>query len=275
MPYFVMLNYFMDLLYSLVHFSHLGKQRAVVMNVTNVFGYIYTVFDMFLILVSLILTLGTRIEESGVILLLIGRVIHRLLLSIWSMLLYYLFSECQDMGCLLMLLATKAKMHAEKRCPKMEVSSYHLLLLGARLCLCCMFLIWMDEDLNVSRDFKRYLLVFIFLITSYSKVIFNILSLLLFISIGLGFYCKVCSYLTLLVLMYHDIFSNHWSMLFGWNDYFLSMNYFAMFFGKIGAFLMLSELGAGKWSMDSYLGLNDYERDQKGGYKIIKEQATA
>ncbi|XP_017025517.1 uncharacterized protein [Drosophila kikkawai] len=254
MPYFVMLNYFMDLLYSLVHFSHLGKQRAVVMNVTNVFGYIYTVFDMFLILVSLILTLGTRIEESGVILLLIGRVIHRLLLSIWSMLLYYLFSECQDMGCLLMLLATKAKMHAEKGCPKMEVSSYHLLLLGARLCLCCMFLIWMDEDLNV---------------------IFNILSLLLFISIGLGFYCKVCSYLTLLVLMYHDIFSNHWSMLFGWNDYFLSMNYFAMFFGKIGAFLMLSELGAGKWSMDSYLGLNDYERDQKGGYKIIKEQATA
>ncbi|KAH8374237.1 hypothetical protein KR200_005080 [Drosophila serrata] len=254
MPYFVMSNYFMDLLYSFVHFFHLSKERAVIMDVTGVFGHIYTMFDMSLILVSLVLTLGTRIEESGVTLILIGRVIHRLLLSIWSMFMYYLVGECQDMGCLLLLLATKAKMRAQMGCPKMEVSSFHILLLVARIFLCCMFLIWLDEDVN---EF------------------FNFISVLLCILIAMGLYCKVVSYLTIVALMYHDIFSNHWSLLWGWHDYFLSLNYFAVFFGKIGAFMMLSELGGGKWSMDGYLGLNDYNWNQKGSNKIIKEQATA
>ncbi|KAH8249560.1 hypothetical protein KR032_010522 [Drosophila birchii] len=254
MPYFVMSNYFMDLLFSFVHFFHLCNERAVVMDVTNVFGYIYTIFDMSLMVVSLILTLGTSIEETGVTLMLIGRVIHRLLLSMWSLLLYYLVGEFQDMGCLFILVAAKAKLRFKMGCPKMEVSSYHLLLVAARFCLCCMFLIWLDENVNV---------------------LFNIISILLFVSIGLGLYCKVFSYLTIMALIYHDILSTHWSMLFGWNDYFLSMNYFALFFGKLGAFLILSELGGGKWSMDSYLGLNNYNWNHKRSYKIIKDQTSA
>ncbi|KAH8282221.1 hypothetical protein KR054_006274 [Drosophila jambulina] len=251
MPYLVMSYYFMDMLYSFANFFHLCKERAVVMDVTKVFVYIYTMFDIGLILVSLILTLGTRMEETGVMLLLIGRVIHRLLLSLWSMLLYYLFGELQDMGCLLMLLAAKAKVRAKMGCPKMEVKRYQFLLLGARLCLCCMFLIWLDENVNA---------------------LFNVLSVFMFISIGLGFYCKGSSYLTVLALMYHDVFSHHWSLLWGWNDYFISLQYFALFFGKIGAFLMLSELGGGKWSIDGYLGLNDW--NQKGGYKVMKDQSA-
>ncbi|KAH8261798.1 hypothetical protein KR038_005913 [Drosophila bunnanda] len=274
MPYFVMSIYFMDLLYSLVHFFHLSKERAVVMDASKVFGYIYTMFDMILILVSVILTLGTQLEESGLTLLLIGRVIHCLLLSNWSMLMHYIISECQDMGCLLMLLAAKAKVRAMMGCPKMEVRSYHTLLLAARICLCCMFLIWLDEDVNVCRFVKGYFLFHIFLVFYYFKVLFQVLSVLLFISIFTGLYCRFFSYLTILALIYHDILSNHWSMIWGWNDYFLPLNYFALFFGKIAAFLMLSELGGGKWSMDGFWD-NDYNWDRKKSYKIVKEQTTA
>lgn len=153
MPYFVMSFYFVDAFYSTYHFRNVGKERAVVMDVSNAFGCIYTIFDIGTIVVSLILILGTRIEESGVTLLLIGRVVHRLLFSIWSMLFYFLLSDALDLGCLLMLLAAKTKVRLEMGWPKMEVSSYHLLLAGARICLCCMFAIWLDEDMNVSRVF--------------------------------------------------------------------------------------------------------------------------
>lgn len=97
----------------------------------------------------------------------------------------------------------------------------------------------------------------------------------LLIPIFVGFQCKWCSYLTVLALLYHDVFSNHWSMLWGWRDNLLSLQYFAIFFGKIGAFLILSELGGGKWSVDGYMGWNGNTWDQKGSYKILKGQTTA
>ncbi|XP_017110292.1 uncharacterized protein LOC108134484 [Drosophila elegans] len=255
MPYFVMSYYFMEVLYSLVNGNIVGRERAIVMDVNDMFGYIYTFFDVLLTMVAIFVILGTRKESSGVTLLLIGRVIHRLFFSIWTVFFYFLFNDSLDVGCLLMLIAAKIRMRDPKEWPHMEKSNYELLLLGGRICLSSLFIMWLDE--SVETEF------------------FSIVSIVLLIFLSLGFHCKLFAYLTVISLLYHDVFSNHWSMLFGWNDKLLSIQYFSLLLCKIGGFLMLSELGGGKWSIDGFRNSKCEKRDKKGNYRIVKGQAPA
>ncbi|XP_016976255.1 uncharacterized protein LOC108042460 [Drosophila rhopaloa] len=254
MPYCVMSYYFMEVLYSLVNGHLVGRERAIVMDVTDVFGYIYTCFDVLLTIVAIFLILATRKEASGVTLLLIGRVIHRLFFSIWTVFFYFLFNDSLDVGSLLMLMAAKIKLRDEKEWSHTERSKYQLLLLGGRLCLCSLFIMWMDENV---------------------ETMFSIVSMVLLLFISVGFHCKLSAYLTVVALLYHDVFSNHWSMLWGWNDRLLSMQYFSLLFCKIGGVLMLSELGGGKWSIDGFRNRNGEKWDKKGNYRIVKGQAPA
>ncbi|XP_017059207.1 uncharacterized protein LOC108100011 [Drosophila ficusphila] len=254
MPYFVMSYYFMEVLYAAVHTSLVGRERAIVMDVHDAFGYIYTFFDILLTIAAIFINLCTKKEASGVTLLLIGRVIHRLFFSIWTIFFYFLVNDSLDVGSLLMLVAAKSKLRDQKEWPQMEKWKYQLLLLGGRLCLSSLFIMWMDEELESS---------------------FTIVSFVLLFFISLGFQCKLFSYLTVIALLYHDVFSNHWSMLFGWNDTLLSLQYFSLLFCKIGGFMMLSELGGGRFSLDGLRNRKAEKWEQKGGYRLVKNQPPA
>ncbi|KAH8367400.1 hypothetical protein KR084_012081 [Drosophila pseudotakahashii] len=254
MPYFVMSYYFMEVLYSVVNTPHVGRERAIVMDVNEVFGHFYTSFDVLLTIGAIFLILGTRKDASGVTLLLIGRVVHRLFFSIWTMFFYFFFTDSLDVGSLFMLMAAKIKLRDQKEWPQMEKSKYQVLLLAGRLCLCCLFIMWLDEGMETS---------------------FSVVSLGLLLFISVGFHCKLFAYLTVIALLYHDVFSNHWSMLWGWNDTLLSIQYFSLLFCKVGGFLMLSELGGGKWSVDGFRNRKGVKCERKGNYRIIKGQAEA
>ncbi|EDW88012.1 uncharacterized protein T02E1.7 [Drosophila yakuba] len=251
MPYFVMSYYFMEVLYSAVNTPLVGRERAIVMDVNEVFGHFYTSFDVLLTIGAIILILGTRKEASGVTLLLIGRVVHRLFFSIWTMFFYFLFNDSLDVGSLLLLMAAKINLREQR---DWFQSKYHLLLLGGRVGLCSLFIIWMDEGV---------------------ETVFSIVSFGLLVFISLGFHCKLFAFLAVVALLYHDVFSNHWSMLWGWNDTLLSIQYFSLLFCKIGGFLMLSQLGGGWWSVDGYRNRNGGKWQKKGNYRIIKTQTSA
>ncbi|XP_016963312.1 uncharacterized protein LOC108033484 [Drosophila biarmipes] len=254
MPYFVMSYYFMEVLYSVVNTPLVGRERAIVMDVNEVFGHLYTAFDVLLTIGAISLILGTRKEASGVTLLLIGRVIHRLFFSIWTVFFYFLFTDSLDVGSLLMLMAAKTTLREQNERPQVGESQYQILLLGGRLCLSSLFIMWLDEG---------------------PETFFSIVSLGLLLFITLGFHCKLFAYLAVIALLYHDVFSNHWSMLWGWNDTLLSVQYFSLLFCKIGGLLMLSELGGGKWSIDGFRNRNSVKWERKGSYRIVKSQAAA
>ncbi|XP_039493455.1 uncharacterized protein LOC120453006 [Drosophila santomea] len=251
MPYFVMSYYFMEVLYSVVNTPLVGRERAIVMDVNEVFGHFYTSFDVLLTIGAILLILGTRKEASGVTLLLIGRVVHRLFFSIWTMFFYFLFNDSLDVGSLLLLMAAKINLRDQR---DWFQSKYHLLLLGGRVGLCSLFIIWMDEGV---------------------ETLFSIVSFGLLVFISLGFHCKLFAFSAVVALLYHDVFSNHWSMLWGWNDTLLSIQYFSLLFCKIGGFLMLSQLGGGRWSVDGYRNRNGEKWQKKGNYRIIKTQTSA
>ncbi|KAH8412930.1 hypothetical protein KR009_006877 [Drosophila setifemur] len=254
MPYFVMCSYFMDLVYSLVNIERVGKERAIVLDVDMVFGYIYTIFDLILMVSAIFIVIWTRKEDSGVTLILIGRVIHRMLFSLGTLYFYFLLDDSLDVGSLLFLLARKTQQREKNDCNQMERRKYQLLLLAGRLCLCTLFITWLDEQM----DF-----------------IFNIVTVFLLSFTVLGLQCQLFAYLTVFALLYHDVFSNHWSMLFGWNDTLLSLQYFSILLSKIGGFVLLSELGGGKWSIDGYRTETGERWPQTGGYRIIKSQTPA
>ncbi|XP_017076612.2 uncharacterized protein LOC108111597 [Drosophila eugracilis] len=254
MPHFVMSYYFMEVFYSLVNTPLVGRERAIIMDVNEVFGHFYTIFDVLLTTGAMVLILGSRKEASGVTLLLMGRVVHRLFFSIWTVFFYFLFNDSLDVGSLLMLMAAKIEMRDQKEWPQMAKWKYQLLLLGGRVCLSSLFIMWLDEGLDTF---------------------FSISSKVLWFFIIAGFQCKLFAYLTVIALLYHDVFSNHWSMLWGWNDRLLSIQYFSLLFSKIGGFLMLSELGGGKWSIDGLRNRKGSQWEKKGNYRIIKDQTSA
>jgi len=150
MPYFVMSYYFMEVLYSVVNTPLVGRERAIVMDVNEVFGHFYTTFDVLLTIGAIFLILGTRKEASGVTLLLIGRVVHRLFFSIWTIFFYFLFTDSLDVGSLLMLMAAKITLRDQNEWPQMGESRYQMMLLGGRLCLSSLFIMWLDEGMEVS-----------------------------------------------------------------------------------------------------------------------------
>lgn len=153
MQYFVMSYYFMEVLYSVVNTPLVGRERAIVMDVNECFGHFYTCFDVLLTIGAIFLILGTRKEASGVTLLLIGRVIHRLFFSIWTMFFYFLFNDSLDVGSLLLLMAAKINLRDQM---DWFQSKYHILLLGGRLCLSSLYIIWIDEGLEVSCTITYY-----------------------------------------------------------------------------------------------------------------------
>ncbi|XP_033166700.1 uncharacterized protein T02E1.7 [Drosophila mauritiana] len=251
MPFLVMSYYFMEVFYSVVHTPLVGRERAIVMDVNECFGHFYTCFDVLLTIGAIFLILCTRKAVSGVTLLLIGRVVHRLFFSIWTMFFYFLFNDSLDVGSLLLLMAAKINLRDQM---DWFQTKYNMLLLGGRLCLSSLYIIWIDEGL---------------------ETLFSIVSFGLLVFIWLGFHCKLFAYLTVVALLYHDVFSNHWSMLWGWNDTLLSIQYISLLFCKIGGFLMLSELGGGRWSVDGYRKRSGEKWEKKGNYRIIKTQTSA
>ncbi|XP_017098924.2 uncharacterized protein [Drosophila bipectinata] len=254
-PFFVLASYFLEVIYTLVNMEHVGKTRAVVLDSHIAFSYIYTSFDILLNIVAIALIVYTRAQESGVSILLVGRVIHRILFTLWTMFFYFLLDDSFDVGCLLLLLAVKVKEKKRQDLIKIDSLPYQLLLLLGRLCICSMFVIWQDE-------------------TS-TSIIFVIIIWSLLFPLFFGLSTELFSILTICAILYHDIYSNQSSFISGWDDWFLSMEYFLAVLSKVGAFLMLSVLGGGKWSIDGFRNRKAEKQCQKSGYRLIKTQTAA
>ncbi|KAH8289888.1 hypothetical protein KR018_000184, partial [Drosophila ironensis] len=245
MPYFVLCSYIMAVIYGVVRISHVSGDRAIVLDVVPPFGWVYTIFDILLMGMAILLITRYRKTQSGVMLLMIGRLIHRLLFSVWTLLFYFVFDDAFDLGCLLILLATKMKEE------ELQGSrTYELILLIGRLCMCLIYLFWMEED---------------------ASIYFKLFGLVLMSFLAFGYRCKVLAFLTVVGVLHHDVFSHHWSLWYGWNDAFLTLLYFSNVFSKLGAFMMLWTLGGGRWSIDGYLS----GRDKKGNYELVQNETTA
>ncbi|KAH8328057.1 hypothetical protein KR067_003562, partial [Drosophila pandora] len=253
-PYLVLSSYILDVVYALFNITNVGRTRAVVLDVHVAFGYMYTSFDIILNTVAIILIMFSRKQDSGVTILLIGRVIHRILFTLWTMFFYFLLDDAFDVGCILILLAAKIRQNKRHEWVSLDSWKLELLLLAGRLCMCSIFIVWLDEE---------------------ASNIFYIIAVALLFPLSLGLNCQFFSFLTICAILYHDIFSNQASFVTGWDDSFLSVEYFMVVFSKLGGFLLLSVLGGGKWSIDGFRNRKAEKRDQKSGYRLMKNQTTA
>ncbi|BFF94959.1 uncharacterized protein DMAD_12468 [Drosophila madeirensis] len=248
MPYFIMSYYGMDVLATLLKYRLVCTEKAVVLDVHDVFGYVYTTFDALLTAAAIALITVQRKEETGIIMLLIGRVIHRLLFSFWTHLHHFLLNDGLDVGSLLCLLATRVYQRDRNEWQRLDLRKFELLLLAGRISLSSIYISWLQEGTNTFC---------------------NILYLALLGALLLGLKCRIASYTTVLAILYHDVLSVNFWFLWGWNDAILSLLYSSLLLSKIGGFLLLSQLGAGKWSLDKFQSRTAERKEQMGNYRHI------
>lgn len=277
----------MEVVYGLFNIMNVGRTRAVVLDTHVAFGYMYTSFDILLNAVAISLIIFSRKPDSGVTILLIGRLIHRILFTLWTMFFYFLLDDAFDVGCILLLLAAKMRQNKRQDWANLDNWKSELILLIGRLCMCSIFVVWLDEEASVSTMFilwgtihesnrmLKNILSFLSIFSLIFQNIFYIVAVALLFPLSLGLSCEIFSFLTICAILYHDIFSNQSSFVSGWDDSFLSLEYFVAVFSKVGGFLLLSVLGGGKWSIDGFRNRKAEKRDQKSGYRLMKNQMTA
>ncbi|XP_001352302.4 uncharacterized protein [Drosophila pseudoobscura] len=253
-PHLIMSYHCMGVLATLMNYRLVSVEKAVVLDVADVFGYIYTAFDALLTSAAVAQILVRGKEETGVTMLLIGRVIHRLLFTMWVHVYHSLLNDCLDVSSLLVLLATRVYLRDRNEWPRLALKKCEFLLLAGRIGLSSIYISWLEEIINP---------------------ISSSLSLALLSALVLGIKCRAAAYLTALVIPYHDVLSPHFWFLWGWNDALLSLEHLSLLLCKIGGFLLLSQLGAGKWSLDRYLSRAPETKEQMGHYRHTKTKTSA
>ncbi|XP_022222181.1 uncharacterized protein LOC111073922 [Drosophila obscura] len=246
-PYLIMSYYCMDVLATLLNYRLVSTEKAVVLDVKDVFGYIYTSFDTLLTSAAVALISVQLKEETGIIILLVGRVIHRLLFSMWTHLYQFILNDCLDVGSLLSLLATRVYLRDRNEWPRLNLKKFEFLLLAGRISLSSIYISWLEERIDTMD---------------------NVLSLALLSAMVFGIKCRVASYTTVLAILYHDVLGTQFWFLWGWNDALLSLQYTSLLLSKIGGFLVFSQLGAGKWSLGTYLS-RTVRKERMGNYRHI------
>ncbi|KAH8271892.1 hypothetical protein KR044_009207, partial [Drosophila immigrans] len=222
-PILILSAYLGDALQAMLQLAMHSNHMAMLVNGWQIIGAIYVLFDIAIILTGTVLIVCSWNDGSGVGLLMLQHTMRTLAFSIWNCELWLHY--CVDAGCLLLLLAMRqSQRQAEWQADKQQPSLQRLLLL-ARMAMCCVCLLWIVEPHQI--------------INKPSAVACFILMLL-------GIRCKLLASLMIVPLLWQA----NGSLIWGWNDLTISMQFISSLLAKVAGLLLLARLGGGKWSLD-------------------------
>ncbi|KAM8716870.1 hypothetical protein ACLKA7_003701 [Drosophila subpalustris] len=194
MPLLIVFDYLEDAVHAMLHLRMLANQMGVIMNSWEIIGVISSIWD------------------------------YELLLH-----------HCVDVASLLLLLAMRLSQREavewHNNNSRQQRNLQRLLLLG-RICMCCVFLLWIVEK---------------------HQIINKPFAVTWFIFMLLGIRCKLMAYISTLILLWHCCFQANGSLIFGWNDLKISMQFLSPLLSRVAGFLLLARLGGGKWSVDALM----------------------
>ncbi|KAL7741384.1 hypothetical protein ACLKA6_013823 [Drosophila palustris] len=235
MPLLIVFGYLEEAVHAMLHLRMLANQMGVIINSWEIIGVIYVLLDIGIILTGTVLIANGWNDNRGVVMLLLQRTMRSFAFSssIWDYEL--LLHHCVDVASLLLLLAMRLSQREavewHNNNSRQQRSLQRLLLLG-RICMCCVFLLWIVEK---------------------HQIINKPFAVTWFIFMLLGIRCKLMAYLSVLILLWHCCFQANGSLIFGWNDLTISMQFLSPLLSRIAGFLLLAHLGGGKWSVDAMM----------------------
>ncbi|ALC38697.1 maker434 [Drosophila busckii] len=183
-------------------------------------GALYVICLAGLAVSGLLLVGHCRKETWGVSLLLLQRVLQFFVFGRWT--LRFVYSMCLDMGCVLLLLLSKACSQHLRQQRRLQ-----LLLLLARICMCGKFLLWRSEQQKYISDYISLCCLLLTLCGLYCRQIAKLSMFLLLLRLGIEY--KFC-----------------------WIDPTINLLLLSSTLCKLSGFYLLSQLGPGNWSFDAW-----------------------
>ncbi|XP_034473613.1 surfeit locus protein 4 homolog [Drosophila innubila] len=230
MPLLILFSYLEDAVQAIVHLRMHANQMAIIMNSWEIIGVIYMLLDIAIILTGTVLIASSWNDGSGVVMLLLPRTLRSFAFGMWDYEL--LLDYCVNVACLLLLLAMRLSQRQADEWHNRQQQQRNLqrLLLLGRICMCCVFLLWIVEK---------------------HQIINKPFAVACFIFMLFGVRCKLMASLTVLILLWHCCFQANGSLIFGWNDLTISMQFISSLLSRVAGFFLLARLGGGKWSVDA------------------------
>ncbi|KAH8377196.1 hypothetical protein KR093_004037, partial [Drosophila rubida] len=222
-PVLILFGYLADALVATRRMRMESYHMAMLANDWQLIGLMYMLLDVAIILTGCVLIGFSWRDARGVALLMLQRTLRTLIFSIWN---YAVFLHyVVDVGCLLMLLANRQSQRqkaAFERQREKDERRLQILILVARICMSCVCLSWIVEN-----HLKPLAVVW-------------------FVLMVLGIRCKLLASLTIVPLMCQEY---GW-LIWGWDDFTISMQFTNSLIGKAAAFLLMTLVGGGKWSLE-------------------------
>jgi len=149
MPLLILFSYLEDAIQAILHLRMKANSMAIITNSWEIIGVIYVLLDIAIILAGTVLIASSWNDGSGVVMLLLQRTMQSFAFSVWDyeLLLHY----CVDVACLLLLLAMRLSQRQSVEWHNKQQRNLQRLLLLARICMCCVFLLWIVEQHQVSQ----------------------------------------------------------------------------------------------------------------------------
>ncbi|XP_034100902.1 uncharacterized protein LOC117565758 isoform X2 [Drosophila albomicans] len=232
----ILFGYLEDALQAMLQLRMHAHHMAMLMNGWETIGVIYMLLDIAIILTGTVL-IGCSCNcndgsGNGVAMLWLQRTLRTLAFSIWDyeLLLHY----CVDVGCLLLLLLAMRQSQRQATAgvcwqhDRQQQRSLQRLLSVARIGMCCVCLLWIVEP---------------------HQIINKPFAVACFILMLLGIRCKLLASLMIAPLLWQA----NGSLIWGWNDLTISLQFISSMLSKVAGLLLLTRLGGGKWSLDALI----------------------
>jgi len=153
MPLLILFSYLEDAIQAILHLRMTANSMAIITNSWEIIGVIYVLLDIAIILAGTVLIASSWNDSSGVVMLLLQRTMQSFAFGVWVLDYELLLHYCVDVACLLLLLAMRLSQRQPVEWHNKQQAQRNLqrLLLLARICMCCVFLLWLVEKHQVSQ----------------------------------------------------------------------------------------------------------------------------
>ncbi|XP_030384524.1 surfeit locus protein 4 homolog [Scaptodrosophila lebanonensis] len=223
-PFLVLATFWEDALYTAWFSDRTCEEMVMVLGIPKWFAELILMVDTLQTLVISLLIICRFHVLAGVVMLLVQLLADTMLFDVWQLL-----REFGVAGCVVLLLLFE-RQRLKGEIPEIGQDVQQVLLLLARICMACACLLWL-KDIN--------------------ELIFDVFAFVCLVFILFGFHCKFVSALTAFALLVCNVLKNG----FWWQNPTSEDNDAELFcrtLTMVGGYLLLAQLGPGKWSLDSY-----------------------